>query len=92
MTKTEFVKAVAEKSGVTIKDANTFLNSFIDVTCEKLKKGVDVSIIGFGTFSIAERAARHARDFRTGKMINVPASKCVKFKVGKNLKESVAKS
>lgn len=89
MTKTELVKAIAEKSGKTVKDADTFLNAFIDTVSENLKKGVDVSIIGFGTFSVAERAARQARNFQTGKMMNVPASKTVRFKVGKTLKECV---
>ena len=54
-----------------------------------MKKGEDVAIIGFGTFSVAERAARTARNFRTNELIDVPASKTVKFKVGKGLKDSV---
>lgn len=89
MTKTELVKAIAEKSGKTIKDADIFLNTFIDIVGENLKKGVDVSIIGFGTFSVTERSARQARNFQTGEMMNIPASKTVKFKVGKTLKECV---
>lgn len=87
MTKTDLVKAIAGKSGKTIKDTDIFLNAFIDVTSENLGKGLDVSIIGFGTFSVAERAARQARNFQTGEMMNIPASKTVKFKVGKTLKE-----
>ncbi len=54
-----------------------------------MQKGEDISLIGFGTFSVAERAARTARNFRTKEIIDVPASKTVKFKVGKLLKDAV---
>ena len=89
MNKTELVKAISEKSGSTQKDAENFLNAFIESVTESMKKGEDVAIIGFGTFSVAERAARTARNFRTNELIDVPASKTVKFKVGKGLKDSV---
>lgn len=92
MTKTELAKAIAEKSGMTIRATKAALNSFIDIVYENLNKGFDVSIIGFGTFSVAERAARQARNFQTGKMIRIPASKYVKFKAGKSLKNSVAQN
>ena len=89
MNKTELVKAISEKSGSTQKDAENFLNAFIESVTESMKKGEDVAIIGFGTFSVAERAARTARNFRTNELIDVPASKTVKFKVGKTLKDAV---
>ena len=89
MNKTELVKAISEKSGSTQKDAENFLNAFIESVTESMKKGEDVAIIGFGTFSVAERAARTARNFRTNELIDVPASKTVKFKIGKGLKDSV---
>ena len=89
MNKTELVKAISEKSGSTQKDAENFLNAFIESVTESMKKGEDVAIIGFGTFSVAERAARTARNFRTNELIDVPASKTVKFKIGKVLKDSV---
>lgn len=89
MTKTDFVKAIAEKAEISIKDADKFLNAFIGVVTENLKKGVDISIIGFGSFSVTERSARKARNFQTGKLMEIPASKSVKFKVGKVLKDSV---
>ena len=89
MTKTDFVKAIAEKAEMSIKDADKFLNAFIGVVTENLKKGVDISIIGFGSFSVTERSARKARNFQTGKLMEIPASKSVKFKVGKVLKDSV---
>ena len=89
MNKTELIKSISEKSGSTQKDAENFLNAFIESVTESMKKGEDVAIIGFGTFSVAERAARTARNFRTNELIDVPASKTVKFKVGKGLKDSV---
>lgn len=89
MNKIDFVKAIADKAGLTIKDSNSFLDAFVEVTKEVLAKGEEISLIGFGTFEVAERSARPGRDFKTGKMIEVPASKMVKFKVGKNLKEAV---
>ncbi|MBR0234073.1 MAG: HU family DNA-binding protein [Synergistaceae bacterium] len=89
MNKTELIKSISEKSGSTQKDAENFLNAFIESVTESMKKGEDVAIIGFGTFSVAERAARTARNFRTNELIDVPASKTVKFKIGKGLKDSV---
>jgi DNA-binding protein HU-beta len=90
MNKTELVKAIAEKSGSTLKDAGKFLDSFIEVTMKTLsKEKEDVVLVGFGTFSITKRAARIGRNFQTGKPIIVPAYKSVKFKVGKTLKDSV---
>ena len=70
MNKTELVKAISEKSGSTQKDAENFLNAFIESVTESMKKGEDVAIIGFGTFSVAERAARTARNFRTNELID----------------------
>ncbi len=89
MNKIDFVRAIAENSGLTIKDTGKFLDSFIEVTKSTLSKGEEIVIIGFGTFSVGERSARPGRDFKTGKIIEVPASKVIKFKVGKGLKEAV---
>ncbi len=89
MNKVDFIRAMAENSGLTMKDAGKFLDSFVEVTKNTLVKGEDVVIIGFGTFTVSERSARPGRDFRTGKVIEVPASKVIKFKVGKTLKEAV---
>ena len=55
----------------------------------KMNKGADVALVGFGTFSVTERAERIGRNFKTGKNIPIPASKSVKFKAGKTLKETV---
>ena len=89
MTKSELAKAIAEKAGMTIKDSEKFLNAFIEVTIETLKKGDDVNLIGFGGFSAVQRKARKGMNFVTKKAVNIPASKGVRFKPGKNLREAV---
>ena len=90
MNKKEIIENIAGESGLTQKDAAKFLDSFVSVVTKALKQGEDIVLIGFGQFMTAERAARPARDFRTGKTINVPAKKTVRFKAGKGLKKAVA--
>ncbi len=83
MNKTEFAAAVAEKTGFTKVDAKQAVDAFVDVITETLKKGEEVRLLGFGTFSVSERAARMATDPRNpGKKIKVAAHKVVKFKPG----------
>ncbi len=89
MNKSELVKAISEKAGSTVKDAENFLQAFVSTITESMKKGDDVMLVGFGTFSVAERAERIGRNFKTGKNIQIPASKSVKFKAGKTLKDAV---
>ncbi len=89
MNKTEFVRAMAEEAGLSVKDAGIALDAFIEVTKKMLVAGESVNLIGFGAFEVAERSARPGRDFKTGKTIKVPASKTVKFRVGKTLKDAV---
>ena len=89
MNKSELVKAISEKSGSTIKDTEKLLDSFVATITEAMKKGNDVTLVGFGTFSVAERAERIGRNFKTGKNIQIPASKSVKFKAGKALRNSL---
>ncbi len=91
MKKAEFVQAVAEKAGLSKKDTEALLDAAIDTITEALADGKSVSFIGFGTFTTAERAARKAKVPGTGKVVDVPATRAVKFKVGKKLKEAVAK-
>ena len=88
MNKKEIVAEIAEKTGLAQKDAHAFLDGFVEVVKEAVGKGEDVSIVDFGQFCVAERVARKARDFRTGKEMMVPAMKVVKFKPGKSLKEA----
>ena len=89
MNKGELVKAISEKSGSTIKDTEKFLDSFVETITKAMQKGDDVTLVGFGTFSVAERAERIGRNFKIGKNIQIPASKSVKFKAGKTLKDAV---
>jgi len=86
MNKKEIIAEIAEKTGLAQKDAHTFLDGFVEVVKEAMGKGEGVSIVDFGQFCVTERAARIARDFKTGKQMKVPAMKSVKFKPGKALK------
>lgn len=90
MTKAEFVSLAASKAGLTKKDTELALDSFLESISEVLTKGDSVTFVGFGTFSTTLRAARTAKVPSTGKEIKVPAKQAVKFKVGKNLKDAVA--
>jgi len=91
MKKAEFVQAVAEKAGLSKKDTEAVIDAALETITEALADGKSVSFIGFGTFSTAERAARKAKVPGTDRVVDVPATRAVKFKVGKNLKEAVAK-
>lgn len=89
MHKMDLVKHVAESTGLSKKDAEASVNAFVESVTKALKKGDKVTLIGFGTFSVVKTAARKGRNPQTGKEIKIPASKKVKFTVGKKLKESV---
>lgn len=91
MNKTELVAAIAENAGLTKKQAETSVNAFIDVVTTELTKGEKIQLIGFGTFEVAERAARTGKNPQTGAKIEIPASKTPKFKAGKALKDIVNK-
>jgi len=88
-TKTNIIDAVAKKTGLKKKDVEASVNAFIDVIGEEIAKGEKVQIVGFGTFEVKERAARTARNPRTGETIDVGPSKHVSFAAGKSLKDSV---
>ncbi|GHT94554.1 transcriptional regulator [Alphaproteobacteria bacterium] len=89
MNKQGLVKAIAEKTEFSQGDVGKFLNGFMKVVSETLANGQEISLVGFGSFSRVERSAREGRDFKTGKSINVPAYKAVRFKPGKGLKDAV---
>ena len=91
MNKTELVAAMAEQTQLSKKDAEAALKAFIDVVSEEMKKGEKVQLVGFGSFEVADRAARNGVNPLTGKPMNVPACKAPKFKAGKALKEAVNK-
>ena len=89
MTKQELVNHIADQTGITKKDAEGALNSFVDGIKGALKSGDSVSLVGFGTFSVSKRNARQGRNPRTGETINIPARNVPVFKAGKGLKEVV---
>lgn len=89
MNKTELVAAIAEKAGLSKKDAEAAVKAFIDSVAEELKKGGKVQLVGFGTFEVSERAARQGRNPQTGETIEIAASKTPRFKAGKALKDMV---
>ena len=89
MNKADLVAAMAEKAGVSQKDAEASLKAFTDVVAEELKKGEKIQLVGFGTFEVSERAARTGRNPQTGAEMTIAASKAPKFKAGKALKDSL---
>ena len=89
MNKADLVAAMAEKAGVSKKDAEASLKAFTDVVAEELKKGEKIQLVGFGTFEVSERAARTGRNLQTGAEMTIAASKAPKFKAGKALKDSL---
>ena len=89
MNKTELVAAIAEKSGLSKKDSEAAVKAFVETVTDELKKGEKVQLVGFGTFEVAERAAREGRNLQTGKVMKIKASKAPKFKAGKALKDSI---
>ena len=89
MNKTELVAAMAEKTELTKKDAESALKAFTDVVAEELKKGEKIQLVGFGTFEVSERAAREGRNPQTGETMKIAASKAPKFKAGKALKDAI---
>ena len=90
MNKSEFIDAVAEKSGLTKKDSKIAVDAVLDTLTEALAKKDSVAFLGFRTFATASWEARTARVPGTDKTVNVPATTVAKFKVGKALKEAVA--
>ncbi|HHY92692.1 MAG TPA: HU family DNA-binding protein [Firmicutes bacterium] len=91
MNKTDLVSAVAEKSGLTKKDAEKAVSAVFDVVGEALAAGDKVQVVGFGTFEVRERAARKGRNPQTGEEIDIAAAKLPVFKAGKGLRETVGR-
>lgn len=91
MKKTELITAIAEKSGLTKKDAEAALTATLDTIVETVAAGDKIQITGFGTFEQRQRNARTGCDPRTGKSIEIPASKVPAFKAGKGFKDVVNK-
>lgn len=89
MTKADLVNAIAEKAGLSKSDSEKALKAFTDSITDALKAGEKVALVGFGTFSVGQRAARTGKNPQTGAQINIPAAKTPKFKAGKALKDAV---
>ena len=91
MNKTELIAAVAEKTGMTKKDAERVINATVDTITEKLVAGEKVAMSGFGIFEVKAREARIGRNPRTKETIQIPATRLPAFKASKALKDAVAK-
>ena len=91
MNKVELSAAIANETGLSKKDSEAVVKAFVDVVTEELKKGGKVQLVGFGSFETKTRNARIGRNPRTKEEIQIPASRVPVFKVGKALKDAVAK-
>lgn len=89
MNKAELIEAIASEANMTKADAKKALDAFINTTSKALKKGDRISLVGFGSFSVSKRAARKGRNPQSGKEIQIPAKKVVKFKPGSELADMV---
>lgn len=89
MNKSDLVSEIAREADITKVKAEKALNAVTESVKKVLAKGETVTLVGFGTFSVAERSKRKGRNPQTGKEITIPASKTPKFKAGKALKEAI---
>ncbi len=89
MNKTELIDKVAQESALSKSAAEQVVNSVFSAIAETMKTGDKVTLLGFGTSSVTERAAREGRNPQSGEKITIPAKKVVKFKAGSKLTETV---
>jgi DNA-binding protein HU-beta len=89
MNKSELIDAIAAASELTKADAGKALDGFLDAVKTALSNGESVALVGFGTFSVKERAERKGRNPQSGEEITIPAAKIPAFKAGKTLKDAV---
>lgn len=87
MNKSELIDAIAQESGLTKTDAGKALDAFTTVVKNTLRDGGDITLVGFGSFTVAERAERQGLNPKTKEPITIPAAKVPKFKAGKALKD-----
>ena len=92
MNKSDLVSVMAKESGITMAQANAALNAAMEAIIQAIKKGERVTLVGFGTFSVAERKARVGRNPRTGEEIKIKAKKVPKFSAGAKLREAALSS
>ncbi len=88
MTKAELIDKIASSTGLSKTDASRALDSTLNSIKSALKKGQKVTLVGFGTFTVAERKSRKGRNPRTGDSITIPAAKVPKFSAGKEFKKA----
>lgn len=89
MNKAELINAIAEQTGLSKKDTESTINSFVNVVSDELAKKEKVQLVGFGTFETRERAARTGRNPQTGEELKIAAATTPAFKAGKALKDKV---
>ena len=89
MNKSDLAAAIAEATGITGSEAASAIDVTFEVVAGALKDGVDVRLTGFGSFGVADRAAREGRNPRTGEAVEIAAFRQVRFKPGKGLKDAV---
>jgi len=89
VNKAELITAVAEKADLTKRDVETVVNAITEVIEEALTKGEKVSLVGFGTFEVRDRAARMGRNPQTKQEIKIPATRVPAFRAGKSLKDRI---
>jgi len=90
MNKSQLIEAIAADSGLTKTDSARAVDSLLETVTKTLKKGDEVSITGFGKFSVVKRAARQGVNPRTGERVKIKASKAPKFSAGAGLKQAVS--
>ena len=91
MNRTQLVEAIVKETGVTKKQGEAMLKAYTEAVVKAVKKGDKVQLVGFGTFEQRKRAARKAKNPKTGETIKVPACKVPAFKAGKAFKDAVNK-
>ena len=89
MTKAELVEKLSKDAGISKTQAETTIKSFAEAVAKTARKDGKLTLVGFGTFSLAKRKARKGRNPKTGESIKIKASRSVKFTAGKNLKASL---
>jgi DNA-binding protein HU-beta len=89
VTKSEFVDQVADRAGLSKRDAAEAVDAFLETVESTLRRGSDVNFSGFGKFSVANRSAREGRNPATGERIQIPASRVPKFTPGASLKKAI---
>ena len=89
MNKAELIDAIANESGLSKADSKKALDAFVSATSAALKENDRISLVGFGSFSVSERAARTGRNPQTGKEIQISSKKVIKFKAGSDLTDKI---